>query len=406
MSYITLTKSSTPAAPGTSKQTVWVDSDGFTRTIDDKGVIGSVGDHELFNYIRNSGFWFAQRQAPGTLTTYSSVGGRIISADGWGISNENASTQYRRVDTIGAAVESGLTAQYYGEFTKITANGKIFVSQVLESKDVAALRGRTVRFQARLKAIIGTPITLKMGVIQLTSAGTTDAVPSGAGLFLTASGGNGVDPTLGTNLAWLAPKTGVTPDNGTAQTNNITCSATTTWQRFGFCVDIPTTAKNIIVMIWSDNQVVTTNGFAIGEPSLTDGYEIQTFAPQTYDSELVRVRRFYQKTFAVDTAPVQNAGVATGCLRCILGKAAATALAAQFQWRYSVNLRAAATTLTTYNPAAANAQVRQIGGTAADLTATAAANSTEQSVDITATGAAGGAVGDQCGVHVTADAEL
>lgn len=406
MSYITITKSAQPSAPASNKQTLFVNTDGFTQTLDDKGVLGSVGDHELFNYLRNSGFWFAQRQVPGTLTTYSSVGGRVISADGWGISNENASTQYRRVDTVGAAAETGLTSQFYGAFTKITSTGKIQVSQVIESKDVAAMRGRTVRFQMRAKAIIGTPVTLKMGVIQLTSAGTTDTVPNGAGLFLTASGANGVDPTLGTNLAWLAPKSGVTPDNATAQTNNVTCSVTTTWQRFGFCVDVPATAKNIIVMIWTDNQVVATNGFAISEVSLTDGYEIQTWAPQSYDSEMARVLRYYQKTFAIDTAPVQNAGVATGCLRCILGKAAATALAAQFQWRYQVNLRAAATTLTTYNPAAANAQVRQIGGTASDLTATATANSTEQSVDITATGVATGAVGDQCGVHVTADAEL
>jgi hypothetical protein len=118
------------------------------------------------------------------------------------------------------------------------------------------------------------------------------------------------------------------------------------------------------------------------------------------------VQRFYCKTFATDTQPAQNAGVTTGCLRGTLGKAAAVAAAAQLQWRYPVRLRAAATTITLFNPAAANAQIRQIGGTAADLTASASANSTEQSVDFTGTGAAAGTVGDQVGLHATADAEI
>lgn len=405
MSYLLLTNSGAPATPAANKGLIYIDSTGRLKKITSDGVVTEPGDHELGNLLRNSGFWFAQRQAPATLTTYTNAGGRILSADGWGISNENASTQYRRVDTSGAP-ESGLQGQFYGEFTKLTTTGKIQVSQVVEGKDMVAVRGRTVRFQMWAKAIIGTPITLKMGVIQLAAAGTVDTVPSGAGLFLSASGANGVDPTLGTNLAWLAPKAGVTPDNATAQTNNVTCNATTTWQRFSFVVDVPTTAKNLVVMVWTDNQVIATNGFAISQVSLTDGYEIQNWTPLSYDSELARVMRYYQKTFAVDTAPIQNAGVATGALRCILGKAGIVALAAQFQWRYQVNLRIAAVTLTTYNPAAANAAVRQVGGTAADLTATATANSTEQSVDVTATGVTAGAVGDQCGVHVTADAEL
>lgn len=401
MSYITLSKGAAPSVPAAGKCTAYMDANGYLHTLDATGVDGAVGDHELSNWIRNSGFWFAQRQPPATLTTYSATAGRAIAADGWGITNENASAQYIRTDTQGAP-ETGLQGRFYGQFTKITANGKLIVSQVLEGHDAEALRGRTVRVQVWAKGIVGTP-AMRLGLLQLNASGTVDTIPA---TFVSAFGANGVDPTLGTNLAYIVPKAGVTGDNCTVNGNAADCALTAAWQRFGAVFDVPSTAKNLIVVVWSNAQVVATNGIAIAQASFTDGYEIQGWAPLDYNQEMSRVLRFYQKTFAIDTAPVQNAGVATGALRCILGKAAATALAAQFQWRYQVNLRAAATALTTYNPAVANAQVRQIGGTATDLTATATANSTEQSVDITATGASTGAVGDQCGVHVTADAEL
>lgn len=402
MSYILLTGSGSPSTPAAGKSVIYIDSAGRMKKITSDGVVGEPGDHELVNLVRNSGFWFAQRQAPATLTTYSSVGGRVISADGWGISNENASTQYRRVDTSGAA-ESGLQSQFYGEFTKITSTGKIQVSQVIETKNTAAIRGRTVRFQMWAKAIIGTPVALKMGVIQLTSSGAVDTVPSGAGLFLTASGANGVDPTLGANLAWLAPKAGVTPDNATAQTNNVTCSVTTTWQRFGFVVDVPATAKNIIVMIWTDNQVVATNGFAVSQVSLTDGYETQNWVPLSYDSELRRVLRYYCKSFNIDTAPATNAGLA-GAVRGHVSVAAAVA-GQPIGVRFPVAMRAAPTTITFYNPSAANAQVRNTTG-AVDHTATTSANVGDRGMDCTSTGNAGGTVAQALAIHYSADAEL
>lgn len=404
MSDILFNEIATPSTPAAGKVKLFTDNvDRYLRTLDSKGVQGQVGDHELFNYVRNSGFWFAQRQAPATLTTYSNVGGRILTADGWGISNENASTQFRRVDTTGA-FETGLRNRFWGEYTKITANGKIIVTQVIEGSHAQALRGRTVRVQAWIKAIIGTPIAMKMALISW--SGTVDTVPSGAGLFFTAHGANGVDPTLATNLSYLAPRSGVTPDNATAAANNISLSATTTWQRFGGVFDVPTTARNLIVAIWSDNQIVTTNGYALSQVSLTDGFEIQEWAPMDIPRELDRVRRFYQKTFTMDVAPAQNAGATTGALLTIIAKAAATALAANFYWRYAPEMRASPT-VTLFNPGAANAQARRVSGAAAaDQTATATANATAASVTITATGDAAGAVGDQVIVHASADAEL
>ncbi len=401
---LTRSQAATAATPGAGFNIDGVGTDRRPYCLDDKGVLNTLSDHADWNYLRNSGFWFAQRQAPGTLTTYSNLGGRIICADGWGISNENASTQYRRVDTSGAR-ETNLQSRFWGEFTKITSTGKIAVCQVIEGAEAMSLRGRTVRFQCWLKAIIGTPVSLKIGVMSW--SGTLDAVPSGAGLMWSAFGANGVDPTLAASFAWLTPKSGVTPDNATASTNAVVASATTTWQRFGMVCDVPDSCKNLIVVVWTDNQVIATNGFGIAQATLTDGYEVQDWSPNDMAQELNRVQRFYAKTFDLDTAPAQNAGASTGAIASIIGKAGATALASHIVWRYPVPLIKAATTITQYSPeSAAAAPWRTTGTTPAVQTASATANSSSQGVVITSTGDINGAVGDRVHVHLTADAEL
>lgn len=403
MGFLVKNIETTPQSPssGQSMQ-MTLSSDKRPREITDDQVVHILSQQHRNNYLRNSGFWFAQRQTPGTLTTYSNTTGRTFTADGWAITNENTSTQYRRVDTA-SGPESGLQSQYYGEYTKITTTGKILVSQCLEGKEVMSLRGRTARFQCWLKAIIGTPITLKLSVIQLNSAGTIDTIPA---TFVSAFGGNGVDPTLGTNLAYLSPKSGITPDNATVQTNNVTCSVTTTWQRYGFLVDIPANCKNIIVMVHSDNQIIATNGFAIGQASLTDGYETQDWNPKDQETELNRVQRFYVKTFQVDIGPAQNAGL-LGALRfpAVIAGAVATSLNGA-RWVFPVRTRnSGSTSVSTYNPSAANAFARNATGST-DATATALANSSETGADITATGIAGWVVGDDIRVHATYDVEL
>lgn len=402
MSFDLRTQSADPATPAAGKNILFVENVNRRRVdLDDKGVRNVLANRDLPNALRNSGFWFAQRQAPGTLTTYSNTTGRAIAPDGWGVTNENASVQFIRTDTV-AGLETGLQAQYYGTFSKITSTGKIVVSQVVEHRDALAMRGRTVRFQVKLKA--SSAKTLKIAVIQNNVSATADTIAS---TFIAAFGANTVDPTLGTNLAFLAPKTGVTPDNATAGANAASCAVTTSWQRFGVVVDVPTNAKNLIVLVWTDSQFAAADSFSISEAALTDGFEIQDWSPLSYQAELARVQRHYVKTFDVDTAPVQNAGAATGAVQGIIGKAAATALAVVIPWRYPVPLRVAGVTVTQYSPeSAAAAPWRTTGTTPAVQTAQAVANSTTTGIVVTATGDANGAVGDRVHVHLTVDSEI
>lgn len=403
MSFDVRTKRAAPSAPSSTKVTQYTDTVGRTHILDGTGIDNVLTATQKYNYVRNSGMWFAQRQTPGTATTYfTAATSRLITADGFGECCENASMTFCCIDTSGA-YESGLQSRFWGEFIKITSAGKLMVTQVIEGMTGYNLRGRVVRVTVLMKGVVGLTLTMRLGLIQLNVSGTLDTMPA---TTISAYGANGTDPTLGTNLARITPVAGVTGDNCTLNGAAYDCSVTGSWQRFSGVFLVPTDAKNIIPAVWTNAQLAATNGFGLSQVMLTDGYETQDWSPQSYQEEMDRVLRFYQKTFPIDTAPVQNGGLG-GALQQIAGKAGAVALAAQGQWQYETRLRAAATTLTTYNPQAANAQARRVSGAAsADQTATATANSSERAVEWTATGDAVGVVGDRVILHMSADAEL
>jgi len=400
VSYVTLAKEAAPSAPAAGSLTVYPDAAGRVRALDATGVDSVLSPSARVNYVRNSGKWFAQRQAPATATTYSSTTGRAIAADGFGITNENASATYQRTDTAGA-VETGLQGRFYGNYLKITTLGKLMVTQVLEGSDAVALRGRTVRVQCWMKQLVGAAPVVRLGLIQLAAAGTIDAIPAA---FISAFGANGVDPTLGTNLARINPKAGVTGDNCTLNGAAYDCTLSSAWQRFGGVFDVPSDCKNLVVAIWGNAQFAATNGFALAQVSLTDGYEIQDWSPALPTVELDRVQRFYSKSFGIDTAPAQNVGLNTGEHKWVKVVAGATAARSPV-WRFPVRMRAAPTTTTLYSPGSASAQVRDETNTV-DCTASAVVAGSDTGVAVTATGNAATVAEGLLGVHLSCDAEL
>ena len=406
---IQLARGSSPNSPAAGNVTIW--SPDFAQTGPNGEVIGGrvialdqnggkilLNANDRINYLRNGGFWFAQRQAPGAATTYSNPNSRAITADGWAISNANPSVTYQRIDTA-AAIESGLQSRFYGQFLQITNTGKFVICQTIEGTDSIALRNRTVRFQVWMKGT--TAATWRLGLLYLNASGTLDTIPA---TFVTAYGANSTDPTFGTNVSKIIPATGQMLDNVSTASNAFNCAVTTSWQRFSGVWGVPNDCKNLIAAIWSDSGVTATNGINIGQASLTDGYEIQDWSPLAYQLEFAKVRRFYQKSFAVDIAPQQNVGLSTGELKGIAGKAGAVANAGFVFGRFDTPLRVAGGT-TLYNPAAANALMRNATG-AADMGATSVTSNSVNDIMINATGVAATAVGDQVSIHFTSDAEL
>lgn len=399
MSY-RMVQGAAPATPVSGKSEIYVGTDRRVRAINDLGVTDTLSQWDWKeNILVNGGFDLAQRQVPATLTTYSSVGGRVQLCDHWFGTNENASIQYARVDTA-AAPEVGLGARCYGKILKLTAGGKFAIGQVVEASNVCPLRGRVVRFQAKMKYGVNA-MTVRLGLLQLAAAGTVDTVPSSGSAFFTAFGAVGVDPTLGTALAYIAP---TTADGGTISGNAMTCVLSNQWVRYSATFLVPTDCKNLIPLIWTNGQPATNDTLLISEVALFDGQEIMDWTPRPLQQEIALCQRRYCKTFAIDTAPAQNVGVNTGEHKFIAGIVAAGSERSH-PWQFPVRMRATPGTVTAYNPAAANAQVRDETA-AGDCSAQAFAGTTDAQTAVTCTGNASTVVGGLLGVHITADAEM
>lgn len=393
-----LAHGSAPATPASGKSEVYADSaDKRVKAIDSSGVVTTLSPSSTReSLLANGGMQFAQRQAPGTLTTYSNTTGRSYGADRWGLTNENASVQWQRIDSSGAP-ETGLQARYYGKIKKITNAGKFILSQVIPGDDAMAVRGRTVRLQVKMRFTVAASMTVRLGLLYLTSAGTLDSIPA---TFASAFGAVGTDPTWGTNLTALAP---VLVENASVSGLGATCVLTGAWVRYSATFSVPSNCKNLVALVWTNGQPAVNDELNVAEWALFDGPDIIDWTPRLAQDELALCQRFYCKTFAVETAPAQNVGVNTGEFCFIAGTAAAGAERSP-SFRFPVTMRAAPA-ITTFNPAAANAEVRDETA-AGDCSATATAGANEGSVRVTATGNAGTVVGGLLGVHLTADAEI
>jgi len=145
------------------------------------------------------------------------------------------------------------------------------------------------------------------------------------------------------------------------------------------------------------------NKFIITGIQLEKGGVASPFEQRTVQEELLLCQRYYQKSFSQPQAPAQAIGTNTGETIFIAGKAGALA-----EWgsvRFCPIMRSLPGIIIFYNPISANAQVRDVTA-GADLAATAFSGPKDTGFIISATGAAGTAVGNLLGVHWTADAEL
>lgn len=396
MSRLILNATATPPPPAVGKISLFLDTtDGRVKGIDGAGVISALSETSGRNDLQNSGFDFAQRQVLTTVTTYSSVGGRVYGADRWWMSNENASIDYAAVDTA-TTPEAGLQARFYGRIRKITALGKFAFGQVIEGTNTMPLRGRVVRVSVKMR-YSPNPMTVKLGLVQLQNAGTIDTVPSGAGLYITAWGAAGTDPTLGANLAYIAPSIA---DGGAIVGNGMECVLTAAFVRYSATFVVPANCKNLIPTVWTRNQPAINDMVQFSEFQMSDGYEILDYTPRLVADILPMLQRYYYKTFPILIAPAQNAGLANASI----AHAVAGAVAAVFGVCYPTTMRAAPT-LTYFNPSAANALTRNILK-ATDATVTSTNANSEAGVVVNVTGPAGWVAGDGIAIHITADAEL
>jgi hypothetical protein len=228
--------------------------------------VPSLTVEDTTNHLINGGFNFAQRQTPGTLTTISDLG---YGPDRWKMTRENADLQYIRVD---GSSESGLTSPYYGQFKKITNAGKILICQPLKYLDTLKFRDKSCSFQVQMKASASK--TIKIAIVQLQTGGTADTLPT----LVSAWGADSTDPTLGANLATIGTPT--------------SCAVTTSWQTFQFAGTFPATAKNLIVMVWSDADFAANDTLSLAEAGLYFGENVRSWTPGDAATDLEKCKEY------------------------------------------------------------------------------------------------------------------
>ena len=148
---------------------------------------------------------------------------------------------------------------------------------------------------------------------------------------------------------------------------------------------------------------VEFNTGTLSKPQLELGAVATSFDVRPYGTELALCQRYYESTFSIGSAPVQNGG-GTNVLR-ISQTAAAGAPCRGFTWIYKTTKRDTPSTITSYNPSAANANVRNFTRSN-DATISGVTGINTIGITFSFTSSAGSAVGDDNGVGFSADAEL
>jgi len=396
---------------------------------EDSGARYTLNRDSTYNYLRNAGFWSTQHQRLGVTglpQIFIPAGTRIMAFDGWAL-NMGSTTGNNAVTRV-SAVTNG---QYYRnpyysavvrQWDGVDFAGRWMWSQVIEASDVATLRGKVVRLQAKVtcpsfwiaNARFNNSV-IRLGLLKL-SGGTDDTIPT----TFTTNSTAGVIPTFGTGLSLIPPLTygidGAGADQYSLFSNDpgatklpffadfeSTIATYPFGRRLGGLWQIPSDAQNLIFVVWTHN--VTTGGFGgmglvLSQPQLTVGESVKEWTCLSPALERVRSQRFVCSSF--NDNPRQNAGLA-GALR---GHANAAGAAADqvLPVRFPVQMHRAPT-ITLYNPLAANAFVRNTVNIT-DASASSFANASEQGADITFTGLSTWDVGASVAVHYKASAEL
>jgi hypothetical protein len=290
---------------------------------------------------------------------------------------------------------AGLHSRFYSDWVKNTA-GKAIISTALPTQRAFPLRSQTVSWYCLAWLAAGTDWTnIRIGIMSY--AGTADSTVV---TFLSGFGAGTNDASLAAQYSYCVPTFAY---SGSFDSQGISATIGALPTLIGGTFTVPSTCHNLVPAVWSRDSLVGNSALFLAEPVLSPD-QFPVWQPQDEELEYATCARYYQKTFAIDTAPAQNAGVNTGELRWTVPNAGATAIRSPF-FTWPMRMRATPTTLTIYNPAAANAQVRDVTA-AADCTASATAGSIDTGFYLTATGAAGTALGDHVAVHGSADAEI
>jgi hypothetical protein len=411
MSFLLQTKTTTPSVPAVNKSIIYTDTADYrTKQIDDKGLISVLNNIGLLsrNIVTNGGFNIQQKVATAStaIVGVSTTTRAGVVADRWSVTTSVASgINWAQIDTANSS-ETGLTSKNYGSIIASTAGKKVMLSQFIINSEMAHLRGQKVRLSFKHSQKVGAGNTYKIGLLQIGSAGTVDVCPA----FLSSawSTTNSVDPVWGTNLSPITPDTSPTGENGTITGNYLNVvSSTSTWIRSSAVFTIPTTAKNLVAVFFSDTTGGTTDNLSFAEVQLTQGVDIVEYVEKPIAETLLRCQRFYNKSFPLTTVPAASLAVATAGNgeTSTIGKVGALALASFINIKFPVKMFRTPTLTLFGVTLAGNAPCRISGAASAVQTAPVVTGLLDTGAVVSSTGDALGVAGDLVAVHYTAEAE-
>ena len=331
-----MTKGDAPSTPTSNKVEIFIDNNNRTCSIDDKGVI-SVFNHNGLderNILVNGGFGVQQKVAVAStaIAGISATTRGGVVADAWSVTSSVASNlNWQQVDT-GSAPEIGLNSRYYGSIISATAGKKVMLSQWILNEDMRHLVGRKVRLSIKHNQKAGLAQNFKLGLLQLTSAGTIDTSPA----FLSGawSATTGVDPAWNTNIAAITPDASPTGENGTVSGNYLNIvTVANTWTRSSCVFTIPTNAKNLIMVLFADATGGVTDNVSIAEAQVTLGADLVDYLEPLFSENINRCLRRYCKSFPLTTVPAASIAVAAAAVRAFAAGGRVSVAVSAGQWQ-------------------------------------------------------------------------
>lgn len=260
------------------------------------------------------------------------------------------------------------------------------LAQIIESENCRDLRSVITTLAGRVR--LSTSDNIRYAVIEHT--GTADSVTS---------------DIVGT---WTS--TTYTPSNFFIAGINVlavgqVAATAATWRDLtALNATLGASTNNIVVFVWTENAVAQNVTLDLANLQWEAGATASKFELRPLQIERVLCERYYEKSFAVTTAPAQNVGVDTN--EQYFGATAAGAVTNRWAMVPFRVLKRANPTMTFFNPAAANAFVRDFSAAADYGTTSAAGNIAQRGFRVYGQGNAATAINNSVGVHWTAEAEL
>lgn len=259
-----------------------------------------------------------------------------------------------------------------------TDTSRLHIGQGIPLRDTIALRGKTVTLSGYVKFSAAT-----MSSLGSWSANVGYSNSSNDGAF------NATDYTA-------------TASGSTTIANG---SLPITWQKFTVTLAIGASAQNIAVYFQFASLVDKTasDWYDLSLVKLEVGSVATPYVPMSVDDELRLCLPYCEKSFALETAPVQNVGTTTDAAEwrtLVAGAVAFQSRDISFKARKRV-----APTVTLFNPSAANAQVRDVSGSV-DCSSSSASAIGESGFRVLTTGNAASSANNILAVHWIAKAFL